>query len=405
MKNLLALSASFPRHVHRNNARAYATHGTQARIHTHTPNQHSQPEPKQMLPLTQPARPVGASSAAPAAPSHAHSAPPPPPPALSRRQALTGLAILTSAAALTVSRPARADAPAAASVALAAAEDAAVAAAAAPAPAPYASVYFGSGCFWGRQKVRDGEGVRRQFSLLNSSPTRSLAVHSPSSLSLSTPTQDFVDLELALGRTPSQVTSLSGYAGGGTNDQPTCYYYVPPTDRGKIYERQGHAEVVALDLGTKAGDDKAVAEAEFKQAAEIFFTRQFKRVRGRGGKFLMARLDPQDAGPGYRPCVGLPGGVSSPFYPLLEAANVNGMTLKPGVGNVLTKGKASEGDEPGTVWIYDSTALPFHRAEAWHQMHAGLEGSFPRSYLVDQKRASVEAGRAVPVEGCPELPF
>jgi len=163
--------------------------------------------------------------------------------------------------------------------------------------------------------------------------------------------------------------------------------------------------VVALDLGTRAGDGQGVAEAEFAQAADIYFTRQFKAVRGRGGKAVMGRLDPQDAGPGYRPCVGLPGGVASPFYPLLEAANVHGMTLKPGVGNVISAGRPSEGDEPGTVWVYDSSSLPFHRAEAWHQMHAGLEGSFPRSYLVDQKKASVAAGRAVPVEGCPELPF
>lgn len=219
--------------------------------------------------------------------------------------------------------------------------------------------------------------------------------------------QDFVDLERDLGRSPSQVSSLAGYAGGVVNDgTPACYYYVPPTDRAKVYERQGHAEVVSFDLAPFGGG-RAVAEAEFARAAAIFFGRQFKAVQVRGGRgsIAMGRLDPQDAGPGYRPCVGLPGGVDSPLFPLLTAANVHGMTLTPGAGNSLAGGKASEGDVLGTVWVYDSTALPFHRAEAWHQMHAGLEGSFPRSYLVDQKRASVAAGKAVPVPGCPELPF
>ena len=221
------------------------------------------------------------------------------------------------------------------------------------------------------------------------------------------PPQDFIDLELDLGRTPSQVSSLAGYAGGAQNDgTPTCYYYVPPTDRAKIYERQGHCEVVSFDLAPLGGG-QAVAEAEFAKAASIFFTRQFRaaQVRGGRGATAMARLDPQDAGPGYRPCVGLPGGSASPFYPLLEAANVNGMTLKPGTGNRFVGGRATEGDDLGVVWVYDSDALPFHRAEAWHQAHAGMEGSFPPSYLVDQKRALVASGRAVPVPGCPELPF
>jgi hypothetical protein len=172
---------------------------------------------------------------------------------------------------------------------------------------------------------------------------------------------------------------------------------VPPTDRGKIYEKQGHCEVVALDLGV-GGAGRAVAEKEYAAFADVFFNRQFVPVRARGGGTVMGRLDPQDRGPGYRPCVGLPGGTASPLFPILSAANVHGMDLRPGSGN--------EKDVPGTVWVYDSDAFPFHRAEAWHQMHPGLAGEpFPREYLVDQKRASVAAGRAVPVPGCPELPF
>ena len=40
------------------------------------------------------------------------------------------------------------------------------------------------------------------------------------------------------------------------------------------------------------------------------------------------------AGPGYRNVVGLPGGVSSPYFRLLQDANVNGMELREGKGNV-----------------------------------------------------------------------
>jgi hypothetical protein len=39
-------------------------------------------------------------------------------------------------------------------------------------------------------------------------------------------------------------------------------------------------------------------------------------------------------GPGYRNVVGLPGGVASPYFKLLQEANVNGMELREGKGNV-----------------------------------------------------------------------
>lgn len=32
----------------------------------------------------------------------------------------------------------------------------------------------------------------------------------------------------------------------------------------------------------------------------------------------MMRSDPQDKGPGYRNVVGIPGGVNSPYYPILK---------------------------------------------------------------------------------------
>jgi len=241
-------------------------------------------------------------------------------------------------------------------------------------------VYFGNGCFWGRQK-------------------------------------DFVDTEMAMGRSVDDLSAVVGYAGGartgpdgkvctrhpvasgkaaprctGTIKRNSiacpqcrnlllvlclwaavrapaparcpppaplppphlqnpcvpacscvqvCYYYSDPRT---IYERLGHAEVVQLQLPS-ADDDNA-----FKMFADTYFKwvwdgdtsfhphdwqpprcvtagpiswqgvstarlcwcpcRQFRRLPdGR-----MQRSDPQDAGPGYRNVVGLPGGADSPLF-------------------------------------------------------------------------------------------
>jgi hypothetical protein len=91
--------------------------------------------------------------------------------------------------------------------------------------------------------------------------------------------------------------------------------------------------------------------------AETYFKQFQPAPRGRG----MMRLDPQDAGPGYRNVVGLPGGVGSPYYKLLQAANVNGMELREGKGNVYERGQPMEGDELNVVWVVDSDELPFYR--------------------------------------------
>ena len=58
-------------------------------------------------------------------------------------------------------------------------------------------IFFGNGCFWGRQK-------------------------------------DFVDVEmLQLGRQPSNISAVAGYAGGPYTamDGRVCYYYGPPEVR------------------------------------------------------------------------------------------------------------------------------------------------------------------------------
>jgi peptide methionine sulfoxide reductase MsrA len=95
-------------------------------------------------------------------------------------------------------------------------------------------VYFGNGCFWGRQK-------------------------------------DYVDTEMKLGRTPETSTAVVGYGGGQENQRPACYYYNAPDSQ---YERQGHAEVVQVGLdSTKATDEMAMF-------ANTYFNQFTKTPRG-----------------------------------------------------------------------------------------------------------------------------
>lgn len=87
--------------------------------------------------------------------------------------------------------------------------------------------------------------------------------------------------------------------------------------------------------------------------------------------------------------VGLPGGVASPLYRILADANVNGMVLREGRGNEYgADGAAREDDVFNTVWVVDSDALPFYRAERYHQFHDGLGKKF-------SVRGFVGAGRGI----------
>eukprot|EP00884_Botryococcus_braunii_P022626 jgi/Botrbrau1/9047/Bobra.0376s0023.1 len=215
-------------------------------------------------------------------------------------------------------------------------------------------IYFGNGCFWGRQK-------------------------------------EFVDVEKAMGRQPMEVTATVGYAGGKQSGPAglTCYYYGP---RETVYEKLGHAEVVQLELRGPPEN----AREQMQVFADAYF-RQFRRT-----PFGMIRLDPQDAGPGYRNVIGLPGGTKSPLFQVLQERNVNGMRLVQGSGNEFLDGKPVEDDKINTVYILDSNDLPFHRAELYHQFHDGIGKPFPLEYKRDQKRAAIESGRVGPT-GCPEL--
>lgn len=225
----------------------------------------------------------------------------------------------------------------------------------APSKALPETIYFGSGCFWGRQK-------------------------------------EFVDAERdLLGRSAPDISAVVGYAGGkkAGPDGKVCYYYADPRT---VYESLGHAEVVKVDL-------EKDPEREFKTFADKYFTLFQKTTLG------MMRLDPQDAGPGYRNVVGLPGGVQSKYYKIMQEANVNGMILKEGKGNEFKAwGQPTEDDLTNVVWVVDSEKLPFFRAEAYHQFHNGIGAAFPKEYTGDLKDKAMQAGKIGPT-GCPELPF
>ncbi|GIL79093.1 hypothetical protein Vretifemale_8383 [Volvox reticuliferus] len=219
------------------------------------------------------------------------------------------------------------------------------------------TVYFGNGCFWGRQK-------------------------------------DFVDVEMKqLGRKPEQLTALVGYAAGTRTgpDGKVCYVYSDPRTH---YDALGHAEVVQLGLST----DPGVAKAEIRAFASRYFD-QFRKTPGG-----MQRLDPQDKGPAYRNVIGIPGGVNSPFFRIIQEENKYGMKLQEGRGNAMSWRGPTEDDILNTVWVVDSSQLPFYRAERYHQFHNGLGKVFPMEYLRDLRNLVSGQGRIEPT-GCPELPF
>jgi len=218
-----------------------------------------------------------------------------------------------------------------------------------------AEVYFGNGCFWGRQ-------------------------------------HEFVEAERRLGRNDDTITSLVGYAGGagGDSDGKVCYYY---GRKDTIYERLGHGEVVNVKLS----DNSDQAAEDLEDFAETYF-KNFRKVPGLG----MQRLDPQDAGPGYRNMIGLPGGMDSPLLKVIQKKNVNNMKMVKGSGNAVKGDSPSEDDVFNSIWIYDSDALPFYPAEVYHQFHDGLGYKFPTDYTFDLKKNALKR-KLIKETGCPEM--
>ena len=242
---------------------------------------------------------------------------------------------------------------------------------------PYHSIYFGNGCFWHTQ-------------------------------------YDMVVLEQDTegpfgGRPDAQVTSLVGYAGGnwaspGGGGGKACYHGTPGTDYGRL----GHAEAVSVELA----HEPATALAQIAALSKLYFEHGFQSRPCRGANDLgcvlgptgwqrRQRLDPQDAGPMYRNVIGFPGGMgNSTLLKLIELANVHAMPLVLGAG-----GPSSDLEGEYVVYIYDSLAHPFYRAEATHQFHANdvVRRYVPPSYTRDLKATQTSLGR-MDGHGCVDPP-
>jgi len=154
-----------------------------------------------------------------------------------------------------------------------------------------------------------------------------------------------------IGRSGSNVTAFTGYAGGSGSDQGrVCYHASGITDYGAL----GYAEVASLQ----------VSEAEIEAVAEYFFTSVC--ING-------IRQDTQDRGAEYRSLVGFPGGIGS----------VMGNTFKTvgeSHGVTVAAGSGSDPDTSGTVYVMDSHEFPFHQAEVYHQFHDDMTARYSSDY-------------------------
>jgi peptide methionine sulfoxide reductase MsrA len=202
------------------------------------------------------------------------------------------------------------------------------------------NVYFGAGCYW---------HVQHEFVLAERS---------------------------ILGRKDSELTSLTGYAGGFKTDSEgrVCYHnFQSIADYGKL----GHGEVVGMTIPESKIEDFAVE--------------YFKLFNDKG-----ERADPMDKGGEYRSLLGLPGGSKHPSYPQVEAAGkAKGMTLVDGKGNDPdTLGKR-------LVYVYDSDKFPFYQAEFYHQYHNDfLSPAYGKEYN-NLAQTALDDGR-IKITGCPD---
>lgn len=213
-----------------------------------------------------------------------------------------------------------------------------------PSPAvaadPVTDVYFGVGCFWHIQ-------------------------------------HEFVEAERKLlGRSSSQLTSRTGYAGGKATDKEgrVCYHnFQGIADYGKL----GHGEVVGMSIPESSIGDFA------KEYFDLFTPKG-------------ERVDPMDRGGEYRSLIGLPGGDTNPMYPEVEkAAIAKGMTLENGKGN-----------DPDTlgrklVYVYDTKSFPFYQGEVYHQFHNDFQSPAYGKEYNDLINVALDNGR-VEVTGCPD---
>mmetsp|Transcript_27695 Transcript_27695/g.89095 ORF Transcript_27695/g.89095 Transcript_27695/m.89095 type:complete len:252 (+) Transcript_27695:89-844(+) len=206
-------------------------------------------------------------------------------------------------------------------------------------------VYFGSGCFWGRQ-------------------------------------HDFVeDFErTALRRADGDVTAVGGYAGSARAGADGTVCYENPLNH-SVYTDLGHAEVVQVDVPLNAAFG----------AFDLFYRSFIQLDDG-----IWAREDFFDVGPAYRAMVGLPGGLQRGAPELLEAlhsANLHNMTLR--------EGRGSDEDTLGKnlVFVMDSDQFGFHQAELCLQFRNNQTGNYPASYHA--LKTTLEAAGRLRHTGCP----
>jgi len=208
------------------------------------------------------------------------------------------------------------------------------------------SVYFGQGCFWHVQK-------------------------------------EFLDKERTeLGRSAGSLTALTGYAGGVPSKSPVCYHnYSKIPD----YAELGYAEVVGMQIPSNFVGDFARFHLDSisKDAEE-------KPLYNTGSH----------SGP-FRNVLGLPGGMASPLYPAVEAANAGRLKLVS--GKAFVQGKLEEGGNDGdekTVYVYDTRSFPFKPAEMYHQ-YFELDNTLEYRGL----KTKMLAEKRIFDTGCPEDPL
>lgn len=142
-----------------------------------------------------------------------------------------------------------------------------------------------------------------------------------------------------LGRSEANITGITGYAGGTDNSGDICY---------TSYGSKGHTEVVALRVPLNRLAD----------VTRVVWSSLF--VDGE-------RSDDVNRGAEYRAAVGFPGGVagSPDVLEIIDAAQGERRMA------VLEAGAGNDDDTLGKqrVYVYDSSAFPFHQAELYHQFH------------------------------------
>lgn len=223
-------------------------------------------------------------------------------------------------------------------------------------------VYFGNGCFW-----------ERQYAMVNIEMGCNLKYKTPA-------------CNRPFHRDLAQVSSVVGYA-GGTRQSPSgkvCYHHKGDSIDGTQYEELGYGEAVEVRLDANA------TSTQYAALLQDYF-RSFKADG--------SRPDPMDRGGAYRSFVGIPGGIEGELYPvILNASRTFGSQI------TLAKGSGNEVDVKGQVWIYDSLALPFRRAEQYHQFHSNFFGypdRYETAYLQDLRDIQIAMGH-IDSTGCPE---